>query len=185
MTLYEQLASYRPCCEQEESDRALMLRYLREFPDTILTRDNPMAHFTASAWVTTPGRDKVLLAYHNIYRSWAWTGGHADGESDLLGVALREVREETGLKNLRPVGNDIWSLEILSVAAHRRRGQFVSAHLHLNATFLLEAEESEPLRVRPEENSAVGWFPAEEVVERSTEPEMQVVYRKLLAKMGK
>ena len=42
------------------------------------------------------------MIYHNIYNSWAWPGGHADGESDLLGVAMREVMEETGIKNLKP-----------------------------------------------------------------------------------
>ncbi len=183
MTVFEQLRAYVPCCEQEAADRELMLRYLAQFPDDILTRNNPMAHITASAWVVTPKRDKVLMVYHNIYHSWSWTGGHADGESDLLGVALREVSEETGLTNIRPVTEDIWSLEILSVAAHTRRGKFVSAHLHLNVTYLIEAEETDELFVKPDENSAVRWFRADEVVERSVEPEMRVVYRKLMEKL--
>lgn len=185
MTLFEQLSAYTPCCEQESADRDLMLRYLKQFPDDILTRDNPMAHITASAWVITPKRDKVLMVYHNIYHSWSWTGGHADGESDLLGVALREVREETGLQSIRPVTDEIWSLEILGVAAHTRRGKFVSAHLHLNVTYLIEAEETDALSVNPDENSGVCWFSADEVVERSSEPEMQVVYRKLMEKLRK
>lgn len=185
MTLFEQLHAYRPDCEQEASDRELMLRYLRQFPDDILTRDNPMAHFTASAWVVTPDRSKVLMVYHNIYNSWSWTGGHADGESDLLAVALREVQEETGLQNIRPVAEDIWSLEILGVDAHTRRGKFVSAHLHLNVTYLIEAEETDELTINPDENSGVRWFSADEVVERSNEPEMQVVYRKLMEKLSK
>ena len=185
MPLFEQLSAYTPCCEQEAADRELMLRYLKQFPHDILTRDNPMAHITASAWVVTPKRDQVLMVYHNIYNSWSWTGGHADGESDLLGVALREVSEETGLTNIRPVTEDIWSLEILSVAAHTRRGKFVSAHLHLNVTYLIEAEETDTLSVNPDENSAVRWFHADEVVERSNEPEMRVIYRKLMEKLRK
>ena len=185
MTLLEQLSAYIPDCEQEAADRELMLRYLRQFPDDILTRDNPMAHFTASAWVVTPDRSKVLMVYHNIYNSWSWTGGHADGESDLLAVALREVQEETGLQNIRPVAEDIWSLEILGVDAHTRRGKFVSAHLHLNVTYLIEAEETDELTINPDENSGVRWFSADEVVERSNEPEMQVIYRKLMKKLSK
>ena len=182
--LYERIAAFRPCDRQEEADRALMLRYLREFPSDILTRENPMAHFTASVWVTTPGRDRVLLVWHNLYRSWSWIGGHADGESDLFSVAVRELGEETGLTDFRPVSREIYSLEILSVAAHVRRGTFVSAHLHLNLTYLIEAETGAPLRSKADENSGVAWFPAAEAVERSVEPEMRTVYRKLMKKLA-
>lgn len=185
MNLTEQLKAYQPGCEQEAAERDLMLRYLTQFPDDILTRDNPMAHFTASAWVVTPQRDKVLMVYHNIYNSWSWTGGHADGESDLLAVALREVREETGLQNIRPVSPDIWSLEILGVDAHTRRGKFVPTHLHLNVTYLIEAEDSDSLSVKPDENSGVRWFDASDAVECSTEPEMRVIYQKLMEKLKK
>lgn len=52
---------------------------------------------TASAWVVNKDRSKVLMIYHNIYNSWSWLGGHADGETDLLAVAIREVREEAGI----------------------------------------------------------------------------------------
>ena len=185
MTLTQELKAFHPCCEQEARDKELMLRYLALFPDDILTRENSMAHVTASAWVVTPKRDKVLMVYHNIYDSWSWTGGHADGERDLLQVALREVSEETGLTKLRPVTEEIWSLEILSVAPHVRRGEFVSAHLHLNVTYLIEAEENEALCVNPDENSGVGWFDADELIARSSEPEMRVIYRKLMEKLSK
>ncbi len=182
MTLREELFRFHPDTDQEAADRRLMLQYLDTF-DNLLTRENPMAHFTASAWAVNHSRDKILMVYHNIYRSWSWTGGHADGEADLLAVALRELREETGLTSLRPVLRRPLSLEILGGPAHRKRGSHVSAHLHLNLTYLIEADEAEPLRVKPDENSGVAWFPAEEAAARSTEPEMQVVYRKLCDKV--
>ena len=90
MELLGQLEQYRPFNEQEERDRDILLRCLREEGD-IFTRDNAMAHMTASAWVVNRERTKVLMAYHNIYHSWSWLGGHADGETDLLAVALRTV----------------------------------------------------------------------------------------------
>lgn len=102
MTLREILANYAPCCEQEREDRRMMLWYLDNFPDALL-RTNETAHFSASGWVVNPARDRILMLYHNIYNSWSWPGGHADGEQDLLGVALREVREETGIERVRPV----------------------------------------------------------------------------------
>ena len=99
MELLGQLEQYRPFNEQEERDRDILLRCLREEGD-IFTRDNAMAHMTASAWVVNRERTKVLMAYHNIYHSWSWLGGHADGERNLLKVAVREVMEESGLKQV-------------------------------------------------------------------------------------
>ena len=184
MSLYESISAYQPCCDQETRDREQMLLLLRQRPETIFRREDPAAHFTASAWVVTPKKDKVLMIYHNIYDSWSWTGGHADGETDLLAVALREVQEETGLSRIRAVSGEIFSLEILQVTEHQTRGRTVPAHLHLNVTYLIEADEQEPLRIKVDENSAVQWFGVDEAVARSTEPEMQVIYRKLNQKLN-
>ena len=108
--LIKQIENYCPYNEQEETDRRLILKCLREEED-IFDRGNCLAHMTASAWVINPGRTKVLMVYHNIYKSWSWPGGHADNEQDLLGVAVREVKEESGLTRVRPVSEDICSLE--------------------------------------------------------------------------
>ena len=89
--LERQLAAYHPCCEQEAVDRDVMLRFLRENTDAF-TRENLVAHFTASSWIVNSSRTHALMAWHNLYRAWSWTGGHADGETDLLSVALREAR---------------------------------------------------------------------------------------------
>lgn len=131
MCLLEQLERYEPYNEQEARDRALLLRALREEAD-VFTRENDRMHMTASAWVTNEAHDRVLMAYHNIYDSWAWLGGHADGEEDLLAVALREVREESGVKHARPASENIFSLEVLTVDGHEKRGAYVSSHLHLS-----------------------------------------------------
>ncbi len=176
-----QLAAYTPCCEQEEADLRLMLQCCAQFDD-LLTRDNPVAHMTASAWVVSPDRTHALLAYHNLYRSWAWLGGHADGDGDLLRVALREAREESGLLHVRPVSSELFSIEVLPVTQHYKRGRYISAHLHLNATFLLEADVSDALHCKPDENSGVKWFPTDALTAAVSEPEMRTVYQKLMDK---
>lgn len=184
MDLLRQLEAYTPWNEQEERDRAVLLRLLRDGAD-LWTRDNETAHLTASAWVVNGDRTKVLMAYHNIYDSWSWLGGHADGDRDPLAVALREVREESGLQNVRPASEDLFSLEILTVDGHEKRGRYVSSHLHLNVTYLVEADEAESLAVKPDENSAVAWFGLEEAVEASSEPWFRErIYRKLNAKLA-
>lgn len=183
MDLVSQLRSFRPWNEQEERDRTALLRLL-EVGWVSYEREDP-AHITASAWVVSPNRKQVLLAYHNIYDSWAWLGGHADGDRDLLRVALREVREESGLKDVRPVSEDLYSVEILTVDGHEKRGRYVSSHLHLNVTYLLEADPAAPIHSRPGENSRVGWFSPDEAIAASSEPWFQErIYSKLNAKLA-
>lgn len=184
MELVDALNRFRPCNEQEETDKNQILSLLSGGQD-LYTRDNTVAHLTASSWVVSPDRKQVLLIYHNLYRSWAWMGGHADGERDLCRVALRETREESGLQDLTLVSPDIFSLESLTVDGHEKRGKFVSSHLHLNVTYLLEADPRQPIRVKPDENSGVAWFPVEEVAGKVSEPwMMQRIYSKLMKKVA-
>ena len=184
MTLVEALKQYRPWNEQEERDRAELLRRLQS-GENLYTRNNVAGHLTASAWVVSPDRRQVLMAYHNLYNAWSWLGGHADGDRDLLAVALREVREESGLETVRPVSPDIYSLEILTVDGHEKRGIYVSSHLHLNVTYLLEADPAAPVRRKPDENSAVAWFGLEDAVAASSEPWMRErIYQKLNHKLA-
>lgn len=185
MTLYDQLTTYVPYNEQEARDCGLILHCLQNEPN-IFTRENRLAHITASAWIVNPGRDQALMAYHNIYHSWSWLGGHADGETDLLAVAIREAREESGIRSVRSVMGDVFSVESLTVDGHMKRGVYVSSHLHLNVTYLLEADEHEALFAKPDENSGVKWFGLDEAVQASCEPWFRAhVYQKLVEKVRK
>ena len=124
------------------------------------------------------------MVYHNIYNSWSWLGGHADGETDLLAVALREVKEEAGISHVCPVSEEIFSLESLTVDGHVKKGKYVSSHLHLNVTYLLEADSEEAVSIKADENSGVAWFSPEEALKKSTEPWfVEHVYSKLIEKM--
>jgi len=176
------IKNYKPYNEQEKKDKEIILNCINIFDD-VLTRNNEIAHITSSAFVVNKNRDKVLMVHHNIYNSWSWTGGHADGETDLLAVAIREVKEETGVKNVYPVTPDIFSIDILTVVGHIKKGNYVAPHLHLSIAYLLEANEDEALIVKEDENSGVKWVPIDEVNEYSSEPHMQKVYEKLISKI--
>lgn len=181
--LMEQIRQYRPWNVQEAADQTELLKALAQ--EDIFLRENKGAHMTASAWVVNPARDKVLMAYHNIYDSWSWLGGHADGDMDLLTVAVREVREESGIPQVLPLSEDIFSLEILTVDGHEKKGVYVPSHLHLNVTYLLQADDGAALSVKPDENSGVAWFTPEQAVEASTEPWFQArIYSKLNQKLA-
>ena len=184
MNLKEQIEHFEPFNEQERADKEMMLEYINTFTD-VLTRENKMCHFTASNWIVNKERTKVLMIYHNIYQSWAWTGGHADGDGNLLHVALKEAQEETGLNHLKVLKQEIYSLEILTVDSHIKRGNFVPSHLHLDCCYLLEADENEQLKVKEDENSGVKWIDINKVIEITNEPKMIPIYQKLNDKLIK
>lgn len=183
MSIITDIENYTPFNEQERNDKAVILGFLASSPDAFL-RTNLIAHMTVSAWVVNKDRTKVLMVYHRIYDSWSWTGGHADGETDLSAVALREVREETGVSSARLISDEIYSLEVLTVDGHVKRGSYVPSHLHMNVTYLIEADENEELTVCEDENSAVSWFGLEDALKASTEPWfVERIYSKLNDKL--
>ena len=183
MNLLAKLNAYHPWNAQEVCDLAELRRRLEQ-GESLYHRSNLSAHLTASAWVTSPDRRQILMAHHNLYSSWAWLGGHADGEKDLLAVALREVAEESGL-TAEPVSEEIFSLEILPVSGHEKHGIYVPSHLHLNVTFLLEANPSMPVRSKPDENSRVAWFTSDDAIAASNEPWFRErIYKKLNKKLA-
>ena len=182
--LINQIQRYVPFNEQEEKDKDVILKALIDQPDIFL-RDNKIAHMTASCWIVNHERTKVIMAYHNIYDSWSWLGGHADGIEDLLQVAVREAKEESGIKTVKPVSDEIYSLECLTVDGHIKRGGYVTSHIHLNITYLLEADEKEELFLKEDENSDVQWFSLEDAVDSSTEPWFKEhIYSKLNQKLN-
>lgn len=184
MKLLNEIRSYTPANQQEEYDRDLMIQYLLHNPDC-LERKNRIAHFTASIWTINREKTKTLMTYHNIYDSWAWIGGHADGVEDLRSVALRELQEETGVSGAVLLSNEIFSLETLTVDGHEKRGDYVPSHLHLNVTYLAEADEGETLIVNREENQAVKWLSFEEALRVPREKWMvERIYKKLIEKSG-
>lgn len=182
MSLYHEIQKYTPVNQQEEQDQKLFLKYMENCSD-YLDRENQIAHFTASIWTINPERTKTLMVYHNIYDSWSWIGGHADGMEDLRSVAMRELQEETGVRDAALLGGDIFSLESLTVNGHVRRGLYVPSHLHLNVTYLAEAREQEALIVNADENQAVKWWSFEDALRIPNEPWMIThVYKKLVEK---
>lgn len=182
MNWIESIRNYTAFNEQEKKDKDIMVQCLDTFDD-LLTRDNEMAHITSSGFVVNKYKDKLLMVHHNIYNSWSWTGGHADGDGDLLHVAIKEAKEETGIENIRTLSEDILSLDILPVVGHRKRGKYVAAHLHLSVAYLLECDEREDLIVKSDENSGVQWVPFDEIDAYSDEPHMKAIYNKIITKM--
>jgi 8-oxo-dGTP pyrophosphatase MutT (NUDIX family) len=178
------IIAFKPLTEQEEVDQKLIVDFIKK-NDNSLTRDNKVAHVSSSGFILNKRMDKALMVYHKIYRSWSWTGGHADGESDLLKVALEEAREETGIENVKPLTEKIVTLDVLPVPSHFKHGKFVSAHLHLSIAYVLIADDTDRLIVKEDENSGVKWMKIKDIDKEVNELDMKLVYNKLINRAKK
>lgn len=177
-----EIKNYIPYNEQEERDKELILNCIEHYDD-LLFRENPAVHITSSGYIVNKDRTKVLMIHHNIYKTWAWTGGHADGDGDLIHVAVKEAVEETGVRHFKVVSEEMLSLDVLTVSSHIKKGKYISNHLHLSAAYLLEADENEKLIIKEDENSGVMWIPINEIDKYSNEPDMIILYNKFNEKI--
>lgn len=177
----EIIKNYVPYNEQEVKDKQFFIDC--ENIEQILTRENERCHLTSSGFVVNKDKTKILCSYHNIYKSWTWVGGHADGDDDMLYVAMKEAKEETSIKSVKPLLNISISLESVPVLGHIKRGKYVPAHIHLNVTYLLEADENELIETKPDENSGVEWLTFDELLNKATEIYMIPVYKKIIEKI--
>ena len=182
MPLRDELVTFTPYNAQEEADRAVMVRFLDEWPSEVLFSRASSVHFTVSAWIVNPTRDRVLMAFHNIYRSWSWTGGHASSSDGLNMFALQKAMQETGLMAMKLTSNDIYSLEVIASNGHYVDTSYVSSHLHLNLTYLLEADEKETPHADIKENCGVKWFGLRRAAAQPNGEWSRSIYEKLNAK---
>lgn len=179
----ERLAAYVPQDAQEQADFEMILAAAEIDDVQILYRSRTTGHVTCSGFVMNPEMNAVLMVYHNIYDSFSWTGGHADGSTDFLWTAVREAKEETGIQKPFPLSGAILSLDVLPVKPHLKNGVAVPAHVHYNVTYGLIADPKEKLFIKPDENRDVRWIPIEQVPQVCQEPHMLPVYEKVMTRM--
>lgn len=149
------------------SDERIGVDHVRQFvranPDCF-ERSCVDGHLTASAWIVSHDQRRFLLAHHRKLGRWLQLGGHADGDTDLVAVALREAREESGMHEFRVVRPGGLALP-LDLDVHRipaRGGE--PEHLHHDLRFLLVAASDQELRVSSESND-LRWFARERAAE--------------------
>ena len=182
--MLEEIKQYQPKENSfEEVEKEAILKFLETYQEFAFDRNNLIAHMTSSAIIINKDKTKVLFAYHLIYKSFGWLGGHADNEFDLYEVAKKELKEESGLVHFKEYSKKPISLEILPVYAHIKKGKKVPTHLHLNVTYVFIGDETDPLTVKKDENNAVAWINISEIDKLVTEEEMKGVYKKILDKI--
>ena len=147
----------------------LLLRYAKRWPEEMVTaerfvqllaaepgaflRTTPLGHITGSAWVVDPTEENVLLTHHKKLGIWVQLGGHADGEPNVLSVALKEAEEESGISKLVPVSHDIFDIDIHTIPANSSHPE----HLHYDVRFAIAAETTE--YIVSDESHDLAWVP--------------------------
>ncbi len=145
-------------------------------------------HVTGSAWVLSADRQRCLLVHHRKLDRWVQPGGHADGDADVLAVAMREAREETGLPDLQPIDVDTGKLQDdpcpLDIDIHVIPARFdqdgnmtEDAHEHHDVRFLLAATHDSPVVVS-EESHDVRWYRPAAIEELTSEESVLRLLRK-------
>ncbi|MBC3786955.1 NUDIX hydrolase [Spirosoma utsteinense] len=157
------LQSYTPVDADEQGMTAATIAFVEEYPNCF-DRSLRIGHITGSAWIVSPDRQQVLLIHHRKLDRWLQPGGHADGDSDVAAVALREAQEETGLTSLQLVEDATGNVPVFDVDIHTipARGD-IPEHLHYDIRFLVEANPEEAFGFSDEIKN-IRWFSAKEAI---------------------
>lgn len=157
---------------EAEAHRAEVLAFLDEHDDAA-HRANPVGHLTGSALVVDAGSRRTLLLLHRKLGRWFQPGGHADGDTNVAAVALREAQEETGLHGLRV------ALPAIDVDVHVVEPPSEPAHRHLDVRFLVVAPAG-AVEHGNEESLALRWV--DEASMEHLDPPIDASTRRLVAR---
>ena len=121
-------------------------------------------HVTGSAWIIDRARSSVLLTHHFKLDRWLQLGGHADGDPDILRVAMREAREESGIEDIQPLSEAIFDVDVHPIPARGMEPR----HFHYDVRFLLEADADAPLVISGE-SKGLAWVPMADIAQFTAE----------------
>jgi len=146
------LAKHQPIDETEKVMLLRIIEFIKTNPDCF-NRELLKGHITGSSWIVDIRNGKTLLAHHAKLNKWLQLGGHADGDTNILNVALKEAKEESGLKKIAPVAGRIFDVDVHKIPEYKG----VQEHYHYDVRFLLEADSEEELVVSNESND-LAWI---------------------------
>lgn len=171
LPLLDLLTRYRPIDDQDREQARKLHDFVRREPECF-ERSCPEGHITGSAWLVDPRGKRVLLTRHRKLNRWLQLGGHADGEDNVLAVAVREAKEESGLSRIDVISPEIFDVDIHEIP--ERPGE--PAHLHYDVRFALRAKATEV--TVSDESHELAWVDILRLKEITQEPSMLRMARK-------
>ncbi|MDR1334941.1 MAG: NUDIX hydrolase [Holosporaceae bacterium] len=151
--LREKLEHYHPTDKREMADKSKMLDFL-DSHENCFERSLSIGHFTGSCWIINHDGAKFLLTLHKKMGFWLQLGGHADGDSDIARVSLKEAHEESGLRHI-----ELLSEEIFDIGVHLTpEYQGIPAHYHYDVRFLMRASDPQEHIKISDESDDLRWF---------------------------
>ncbi len=128
-------------------------------------RTQPAGHVTGSAWLVNTSGTHVLLTHHRKLNRWLQLGGHADGQTNIMEVALKEAREESGIQNILALNTQLFDIDIHEIPPSQNE----PAHYHYDARFALQVAENDTFTVS-NESHALEWVNISQLAEHTSDP---------------
>jgi len=171
--LLRKLRSHFTADAHEEAMRQQIIKFVEKNPDCF-ERSLLKGHITGSAFIVNSKKTRTLLTHHHKLEKWLQLGGHSDGNPDTLNVALREAEEESGVKGIVAVSENIFDVDVHPIPEHGNE----PAHFHYDVRFLFQADDAQPLIISSESKD-LAWIPLERITEYTTEESVLRMVRKL------
>lgn len=159
--LKQRLENYQPASPTEATSLVKLLDLVEHHPHCFDRDYYTPGHVTGSAWIVNRERTKALLHKHRKFNTWIQLGGHSDSDPFTNQVALREAEEESGLKSVKLVNDDIFDLDAHPIPAHKDE----PAHWHFDIRFLIEADENETFSPIEGESKELAWIPLDQIAQ--------------------
>lgn len=169
--LKQLLARYNPT-QSEQRFKQDMLEFIYNTP-LCFERTHESGHITASAWLLNNDYSQALLMHHAKLNQWFQLGGHCDGDSDVLRVAIKEAQEESGIMNIVPVSTEIFDIDIHLIPENAKE----KAHYHYDVRFLLKVDGAEEIQ-RNSESKELKWFGKEKLLLPTQSPSVVRMFEK-------
>ena len=176
--LVTQLEKYRAANGAQSDTVDRFIAFLQRNGLQSFDRSLAEGHVTASCWLINRSQTHVLLTHHRKLNNWIQPGGHADGECDLVKVALTEAYEESGIEKIRVLSRNIFDIDQHVIPARKNEAE----HFHYDFRFPMKSAERDNYIVS-EESYDLNWVEITRLADRISDESVLRMGQKWLSRL--